>query len=221
MGGLASGDVLCTTMEIERDGLHALKSAFFFGDLVVALGADIRSSDARIFRITTALDQTHLAGPVTRGGAAETSGGLSWVHHDGRGYVSLDGAPIAVSTEIQEGKWDLIDPFYRDRTQRGPVFKCWFGHDPARTGGYAYAFLPCRDAKRTERFARNPSVRILRNDAGCQAVEYGKTCCAVVHRAGEYRLGGRTITAPEPAIYLLRGGRTEVRSLPPLNGAAD
>lgn len=54
--------------------LHALKSAFFFGDLVVALGADIRSSDARIFRITTALDQTHLAGPVTRGGAAETSG---------------------------------------------------------------------------------------------------------------------------------------------------
>ncbi len=85
MGGLASGDVLCTTMEIERDGLHALKSAFFFGDLVVALGADIRSSDARIFRITTALDQTHLAGPVTRGGAAETSGGLPWVHHDGRG----------------------------------------------------------------------------------------------------------------------------------------
>ena len=221
VGGLASGDVLCTTMEIERDGLHALKSAFFFGDLVVALGADIRSSDARIFRITTALDQTHLAGPVTRGGATETSGSLPWVHHDGRGYVSLDGAPIAVSTEIQEGKWDLIDPFYRDRTQRGPVFKCWFGHDPARTGGYAYAFLPCRDAKRTERFARNPSVRILRNDAGCQAVEYGKICCAVVHRAGEYRLGGRTITAPEPAIYLLRGGRTEVRSLPPLNGAAD
>lgn len=74
VGGLASGDVLCTTMEIERDGLHALKSAFFFGDLVVALGADIRSSDARIFRITTALDQTHLAGPVTRGGATETSG---------------------------------------------------------------------------------------------------------------------------------------------------
>ncbi|WP_419497998.1 polysaccharide lyase family 8 super-sandwich domain-containing protein [Alistipes shahii] len=221
VGGLASGDVLCTTMEIERDGLHALKSAFFFGDLVVALGADIRSSDARIFRITTALDQTHLAGPVTRGGATETSGSLPWGHHDGRGYVSLDGAPIAVSTEIQEGKWDLIDPFYRDRTQRGPVFKCWFGHDPARTGGYAYAFLPCRDAKRTERFARNPSVRILRNDAGCQAVEYGKICCAVVHRAGEYRLGGRTITAPEPAIYLLRGGRTEVRSLPPLNGAAD
>ena len=111
--------------------------------------------------------------------------------------------------------------FLQGQNPAGPIFKCWFGHDPARTGGYAYAFLPCRDAKRTERFARNPSVRILRNDAGCQAVEYGKICCAVVHRAGEYRLGGRTITAPEPAIYLLRGGRTEVRSLPPLNGAAD
>ena len=108
-------------MEVERDGLHALKSAFFFGDLVVALGADIRSSDPRMFRVTTALDQTHLAGPVVSG---DRSSGLPWVHHDGRGYVSLDGAPIRVSTEVQEGKWDLIDPFYKDKTQRGAVFKC-------------------------------------------------------------------------------------------------
>ena len=67
VGGAISGDVLCTTMEVERDGLHALKSAFFFGDLVVALGADIRSSDPRMFCVTTALDQTHLAGPVVSG----------------------------------------------------------------------------------------------------------------------------------------------------------
>ena len=146
VGGLASGDVLCTTMEIERDGLHALKSAFFFGDLVVALGADIRSSDARIFRITTALDQTHLAGPVTRGGATETSGSLPWVHHDGRGYVSLDGAPIAVSTEIQEGKWDLIDPFYRDRTQRGRFSSA--GSGMIRPGRAAMPTLFCRAATR-------------------------------------------------------------------------
>ena len=218
VGGAISGDVLCTTMEVERDGLHALKSAFFFGDLVVALSADIRSSDPRMFRVTTALDQTHLAGPVVSG---DRSSGLPWVHHDGRGYVSLDGAPIRVSTEVQEGKWDLIDPFYKDKTQRGAVFKCWFEHDPARIGGYAYAVLPCRDARHTGRFASGPSVRLIRNDARCQAVEYGKTLCAVVHRAGEYRLGGRTLAATEPAIYIVRRGRTEVHRLPPVSNRAE
>ena len=92
-----------------------------------------------------------------------------------------------------------------------------------RPGRAAMPTLFCRAATRN---GPNGLPGILRadtsgNDTGCQAVEYGKTCCVVVHRAGEYRLGGRTITAPEPAIYLLRGGRTEVRSLPPLNGAAD
>lgn len=70
--------------------------------------------------------------------------------------------------------------FLQGQNPAGAGFQVLVRHDPARTGGYAYAFLPCCDAKRTERFARNPSVRILRNDAGCQAVEYGKICCAVV-----------------------------------------
>lgn len=221
VGGVISGDVLCTTMEIERDGLHALKSAFFFGDLVVALGADIRSSDSRIVRITTSLDQTHFVGPVTDSETFGTRDGLPWVHHDGRGYVSLDGAPVMVGTDVQKGTWDRIDPFYKDKTQQGRVFKCWFEHDPSRTDGYAYAFLPCRDAKHTERFACNPTVRILRNDAGCQAVEYGKTVCAVVHRAGKYALVGRTISAGEPALYIISRGRTQVRKLPPVSNPAD
>ena len=221
VGGAISGDILCTTMEVERDGLHALKSVFFFGDLVVALGADIRLSDSRIFRITTALDQTHFAGPVVSSEMSEIGDGLPWVHHDGRGYVSLDGAPIVVSTDIQQGKWDRIDPFYKDKSQQGRVFKCWFEHDPAGTGGYAYAFLPCRSAQQTDRFARKPTVRILRNDARCQAVEYGKICCVVVHRPGEYVLGDRTISALEPALYILDRGRIQVRKLPPVSNPAD
>ena len=221
VGGVTAGEVMCTTMEVERGGLHALKSAFFFEDLVVALGTDIRATDPRIFRMTTALDQTHFAGPVAGTGTIGALGRLPWVHHDDRGYVSLDGAPIVVSTDVQEGKWDLLDPFYKDKSQQGRVFKCCFEHDPVGTGSYAYAFLPCRDAKRTERFAANPTVRILRNDARCQAVEYGKILCAVVHRAGEYVLGGRTITAEEPALYIVCRGRTQVRKLPPVSSTAN
>lgn len=221
VGGLTWDDVLCTTMEVERDGLHALKSAFFFKDLVVALGAGIRASDRRIFRITTALDQTHLAGPVTGDGRSDDPGCLPWVHHDGRGYVSLDGMPIEVETGVQQGEWDRIDPFYKNRRQQGRVFKCFFEHDPARCGGYAYAVLPCRDARRTERYARNPVVRVLRNDAGCQAVEYGRMLCAAIHRPGDYVLGERTISAAEPALYIVGRGGMQVCQLPPVSSPAD
>ncbi len=191
----------------------------FFRDFVVA--TDIRSADSRTMRITISLDQTHFAGPVIGSETSGTWDGLPWVHHDGRGYVSLDGAPVMVGTDVQKGTWDRIDPFYKDKTQQGRVFKCWFEHDPSRTDGYAYAFLPCRDAKHTERFACNPTVRILRNDAGCQAVEYGKTVCAVVRRAGKYALVGRTISAGEPALYIISHGRTQVRKLPPVSNPAD
>ena len=164
----------------------------FFRDFVVA--TDIRSADSRTMRITISLDQTHFAGPVIGSETSGTWDGLPWVHHDGRGYVSLDGAPVMVGTDVQKGTWDRIDPFYKDKTQQGRVFKCWFEHDPSRTDGYAYAFLPC---------------------------EYGKTVCAVVHRAGKYALVGRTISAGEPALYIISHGRTQVRKLPPVSNPAD
>ena len=72
--------------------------------------------------ITTALDQTHLAGPVVSGDA-DSSGAC-------RGSITTAGDMCrwtalrsAVSTEVQEGKWDLIDPFYKDKTQRGAGFQ--------------------------------------------------------------------------------------------------
>lgn len=96
----------------------------FFRDFVVA--TDIRSADSRTMRITISLDQTHFAGPVIGSETSGTWDGLPWVHHDGRGYVSLDGAPVMVGTDVQKGTWDRIDPFYKDKTQQGRVFKYRF-----------------------------------------------------------------------------------------------
>ncbi|MCM1176338.1 MAG: heparinase II/III family protein [Clostridium sp.] len=206
VGGMTSGNVMCTTMEIERDGLHALKSNFFFDDLVVALGSDIRSSNPEITRITTSVDQNHLA--------TEVKSGAFWAHHDGKGYVSLDGQELHVETGLQSGKWYLIDPFYKDRTEEGNVFKCYFEHDPSGTGHYAYALLPGRNAAQTSGFASSPTVEILRNDASCQAVAYKGTVCAVFHVPGEYRIGTDTYTVLDPSIYIVRGGKKTVEVLP-------
>ncbi|MCD8313235.1 MAG: sugar lyase, partial [Bacteroidales bacterium] len=138
----SAGTVMAATMELSRDGLHTLKSAFYFSDCIIELGSDITSANPDFKEVTTAVDQTHLCGDVTYGDAVagrpddELSGtdaemGVQWVHHNNRGYVSLDGAGMKVSEAVQKGKWDWIDPAYHDRWDETPVFKCWFDHTAA------------------------------------------------------------------------------------------
>ena len=266
VGGAVAGDVMCTTMEINRDSLHALKTVCFFDDVVVALGAAIGTDDPTVFSLTTAIDQTNLAGNVVRGS--------NWVHHNGRGYVLLPqpgdaasagevgavvsaeqsgvvvslgltgdavyGSPngeaastgqagavsleqsgdsvkpaarpgrLVVTAVEQSGKWDLIDPFYKDRWDAGKVFKCYVEHDPyASDNTYAYAVLPCRSSSETELFAEAPPIRILCNTALCQAVEYGDVICAVFHAAGSFTApDGISVEADGPAVMILREGES-------------
>lgn len=209
VGGLCKDKTMCSTMELERDGLHALKSNFFFDDIVVSLGADIRSSNPEIARITTALDQNNFA--------SEVKSGENWAHHDGKGYASIDGQALKTETDIQTGKWDLIDPFYIDKSSEGRVFKCYIQHAPSGTGGYAYCLLPGRTAEQTRQFAENPPVEIIRNDASCQAISYKGTVCAVFHVPGEYTINGETVTVLDPSIYIIKGGKKTDIIIPPLS----
>ncbi len=224
----SAGTVMAASMELSRDGLHALKSTFFFNDCIVALGAGITVANPEIFKVTTAVDQTRLVGEVTTGG----SGTVSWVHHNGRGYVSLDGAGMDVSKDVQSGTWESLRPIDRGRTDEIPVFKCWFTHpmdelragndaqtaDSASNGGsYAYAILPCTDVKGTAAFWKMASkgraaVKVLLNTASCQAVEYGSTVCVVSHEAGSYDIGTMTVEADRPGIIIYDDGAEIVRT---------
>ncbi len=206
VGGLVHDEAMVSAMELERDGLHALKSAFFFDDCVVSLGADIRTSRSDFQSVTTSIDQIHLKGEVVRG--------KNWVHHAGRGYVSLDGSPIIVSQDVQRGKWDYIDPSFHEAWDEGAVFKAWFEHPAATTGtvpaSYAYLLLPCRSASETASVAaqagrRKGIVKVLRNDGSCQAVQHGKIISAVFHKAGSYRLAGKSYEADGPSIMIIDG----------------
>ena len=207
VGGVADGDVMAATMELDRDGLHALKSVFFFNDCVVNLGTDIRVSRDDILSVTTALDQTHLSGPV--------SAGNGWICHNGRGYVSLDGARIRMSDSLQRGDWGAIDPALKGVEDSCRVFKCWFDHPVSglrdgRRGSYGYAIVPCSSAEETAAFAgkvlrgdSDAAVAVLRNDAACQAVRKGNVVCAILHRAGHYSFGDLSFDAAAPAVVIL------------------
>lgn len=180
VGGMTEGDAMVTTMEVERFGLHIFKTDFFLGDIVVALGSDIRSSREDITRITTALDQNHL---VTKGNlkpdvktgsfragkyafcksesgdscpkksALRRSGKVDWAWHNDRGYVILDGASLHIDIPLQSGNWSAMAPMY-NKTDTGKVFKAWVEHPADGISGYAYALLPCRTDAQTKSFAK-------------------------------------------------------------------
>lgn len=202
VGGLVHDGIMVSTMELNRDGLYALKSAFFFDDCIVCLGTDVKALQPGFKAVTTAVDQIHLQGNVTFGD--------TWIHHAGRGYVSLDGAPMHVSTDVQRGKWDWIDPAYKDKWDEGEVFKCWFEHPvDGAAGSYAYAIVPDSGLRQVARFARHlgescrkASVTVLSNDSACQAVLHGNTLAAVFHKAGQFVLDGETFQVEKPCLMI-------------------
>ena len=216
VGGLAADGMLCTTMELCRDSLRALKSNFFFGRWGVALGCGIRSLDPAHRTLFTTLEQNRLRGDVTVGSADRVfrfgkevptarnfpSGTVRWVHHDKRGYLLLDGPDWRLSTVEQSGKWDPIDPSCRDCSDSARIFKCWIEHRRDCPDRYAYVLLPGRSAKRTARLAEKCPVQVLRNDTLCQAVRLGRRLCAVFHAPGVLSNGDFALRVDAPAVLL-------------------
>lgn len=221
VGGLAGNGVMTTTMEVERHGLHALKSDFFFDDMIICLGSDIRISRPEISRVTTSLDQNLLNGEFVRGSLhSKSHEDTDWAWHDGRGYVSLDGNSLHAESALQKGNWSDMAPMY-DRVDSAEVFRCWVEHPIDKISSYAYALLPCRSAGETETFAsayskgKKSAPQVLRNDADCQAVLHRGTLCAVVHRAGAFSFGGHEYMFTEPGIYIIRKGKTVSKAVLP------
>lgn len=214
VGGLIADGAMAATMELNRDGLRALKTSFFFDDCVVALGCGISAADSTDFTgVTTSIDQKLLEGKV--------SSGKNWVHNGRTGYLSLDGQPLLHSKGRQKGDWSRIDPALTGVTDSRKVFSCWFEHGPRCKGAsYAYMILPDADERTTAGVARglssdNAGVRVLRNDEVCQAVSRPSgLMMAVFHEAGTYCLAGETFVAEEPCLVISGPSGRTVSALP-------
>lgn len=207
VGGLIAEHIMAATMELNRDGLYALKTVIFLENCIVCLGTGIQGA-SNFESITTAIDQNYLRNKV--------SYGKNWIHHADRGYVSLDDSPIVVSTELQKGNWNLIDPAV-DRIDEGRIFKCWFEHPVGNAQGkYEYVILPCAGRKDVRQFAgqyneRHSLLRVIRNDKECQAVRYKDKLVAICHKTGKYLLDNQPINAEYPSIIILGEKMTDLR----------
>ena len=205
VGGLSSLGVMATTMELARDSLHAFKSAFFFDDMVVNLGAGIRTAGSR--DLATAVEQNYLQPGFRQRGNAAFNGSCA--------YVVLDG-DAAVSTGPQAGKWNRMEPSLPDTLVVRDIFKMWIRHDSGKVhsregDSYAYVILPCSKACR---LGRKPAVEIICNTAACQAVRHKGVTIVVFHQAGSIKSGRQTLSADEPCIVILRGQAESRQALP-------
>lgn len=90
-----------TAFELRRDGMSGKKVVVCFEDCIVALGAGLGCSLAGVTSLTTALEQANYVGSEQTG--------RNWVYHIDRGYVTLDGADLQLSTDVQNGNWYDID----------------------------------------------------------------------------------------------------------------
>lgn len=219
VGGLAVGDVMASVMELDRDGLHAFKTSFFFNDMVVNLGSDIFTKRAEIKTVTTSIEQNNLRGKVEYD--------EFWANHDNKSYISLDGRKLKVEIAEQTGTWENMAPVYKGIEAEGKLFRAYFEHDPKLRGeSYAYAVVPCTGAQFAESFSKGVEgarkgkkvqvflPEILRNDASCQAVKYIDVVAMVFHKPGYYELDGKKMAVPDPCIRLVINGKTHEQKLP-------
>lgn len=106
---------------------------------------------------------------------------------------------MEVTADLQRGKWDLIEPAFKDKWDEGKVFKCWFEHPvDGSKGSYAYAIVPDASVSKVRRFA----AKVIRNDHECQAVRYGDVIAAIFHRSGQFVLEGETFNVDSPSAVI-------------------
>ena len=177
VGGVSDGTYGAAALDLHRDGLTGQKSWFFFDHEVVCLGAGLRMDGGE--DVTTSVNQCLLRGAVTvQDGdtvtalptGRQTRSGLKWVQHDGVGYVFPEPMTVTVGGQAQSGSWKSVYSAGSADTVTKDVFSLWIDHGPNPNSHYGYVVLPDASVSQVESYAAAPTVELLSNTAGLQAV---------------------------------------------------
>lgn len=171
--------------------LKAKKSWFMFDDEIVALGADINSTDNRT--IETIIDNKKLnangANKLIVDGEEKSSQlgwcntivNPKWAHLEGNnadssiGYYFPKGSNINFLREAREGSWKDINSTKSDAKIVKNYLTMWYDHgaNPA-AAEYSYVMLPNKTAEGVSSYSQNPDVSIVENNSEVQAVKEKK-----------------------------------------------
>lgn len=223
VGGVSDGGYGAAVLTLNRDGVKAKKSWFYFDDEIVGLGAGI-SSDRE--PVASSVNQCLAKGDVmvAAGAAKPEKAGvgvreypdLKWAWHDGVGYVFPSPQRVSLGFQEQTGAWNLVNGRAKPDPVTAEVFSAWIHHgDKPRDATYAYVLLPGASREQTEAMVASPTVQILQNTRELQAVRHAgrKRTQAVFHQPGALSFGeGRVIAVDQPCVLMLdeSGGRLAI-----------
>lgn len=193
-------------------GLTARKAWFVSKEVIVCLGADIRSSSAE--PVETILEHRNLhngsnvlktaqgtAADIT--GREETIAGSAWAHLEGvGGYIVLDGAEMRAVRERRQGAWSQVNIKGSPAMKARNFMTLYVDHGTAPAGAsYAYMLAPGAPANKTEILSRQPFHEVVRNDAVAQGVRFKKekTIAATFWKPGT--IGDLTLSGPACILF--------------------
>jgi chondroitin AC lyase len=210
-----------------HDNVRAKKSWFFFDNEYICLGAGIQCEN-RENAVTTTLNQCWLNGDVTikdtKGISVLAQGvrapnKVSWIHHDGIGYVFPKVEMVNLSNGPVSGTWYSVN---RQTSSSKEVvtkntFKLWLDHGIRPSdGSYAYIVIPGAKITDVESYAADPSFEILTNSTDLQAVYNKKTGLgyAVFYKAGTIRFPEDiNIWSDTPGMLMIRFKENRIQSI--------
>lgn len=220
-GGVSDGTDGAASFAYNRLGVSVLKSWFLLGDVMIALGADLRAPTATA-PVTTTLDQSRRTGPVVYSNGNDTASAtttvidaagsvappaLRWVNHDGIGYFFP--APVAnasLSAAVRTGTWQALNTAQSAAPVSVDVFTLRLNHGSAPAGAsYFYLVAPSLSAAAMPSFPLT-NYSILRNDATVQAVKDLAAAKTAVTFWGAASVDGITCDA-KANLLVTRGAR--------------
>jgi chondroitin AC lyase len=214
VGGVSDGIYGAAAMKVDAESgtsIHAHKAWFFFDDEIVALGAGIWSTGRKT--VSTTLNQSLQRGNVVVDGHEVADGqqamrDISWVLHDGVGYVFPQKSAAFIMTGPRSGSWGEINSRQAMTPITKNVFAVWLDHGVRPDNAtYQYIVVPGTDAKDLAEYAVHSPVRILANTPNLQAVRHEQLGISeiVFFAAGRLSLRkGLTIEVDRPCMLLLR-----------------
>ena len=166
-GGVSDGTYGIATMDLQRGGLTAQKSWFFFDEGYLALGAEITLSGDKQ-NVVTDVNQTRLSGPVTsnltstsmsKGSFHRTLHRPSWIYHDRVAYLFPAGTEVELSLAPQTGRWSDIGAG-SNSSITVPIFDLWIDHGNEPSGSkYEYLVLPGVSVTTARNYSETPKIR--------------------------------------------------------------
>ncbi|MEF3304525.1 chondroitinase family polysaccharide lyase [Paenibacillus sp. GYB003] len=183
---------------------RAIKSYFYFGDEIVALGSNIRCADAER-RVETTLFQCRLPDPHTPVVVQSeriaqlpyiwpnASGGpVRFTDPCGNGYVVADASKLHIERDVQHS----IDHRGVEATS-GEYAVAWIDHGPVpEDGEYEYAVLVQTTPERLAAYANDVPYRVVRKDEAAHIVEH------TVMQAFGYAVFDETVRLPDGPLRM-------------------